>query len=272
MIDHRLPLFLRSDLYSEYKISKLLTSPDPETVGWHCYSNPTRQDLEADAESQRSTIHQDLETNDECQSSTTHHDLETNAESQQSADAKMKLSDSFNLPEINASRSVSTSVSSTELEVPRSPRVIFSKSDAELQTKSTHKFERKVRWHRSLSVQPEALLPVSVLSGMGKAEQFLSTKSGMNALWKFLKGKAGERNLLFWLDAERIKYYNDEAEQQRCVFTYTPFKMSMQEGRNPSTELYTNLCSDRSGWSGFNPITFGGQNFFGWPQRVTILL
>ncbi len=42
----------------------------------------------------------------------------------------------------------------------------------------------------------------------------LGTKSGMTAFWQFLKGKAGEANWLFWLDAERVKYY-DGREQTR---------------------------------------------------------
>lgn len=150
---------------------------------------------------------------------TTCQDLETDVES---ADVEMKRSSSFNLPEINGSGSVGGS--STELD-----RVVLSKSDAELDTKSSCKLERRVRWHRSLSVEPGALPTYACLRGRGNlrssttsvvsgsVEQFLSTKSGMNALWKFLKGKAGEKNLLFWLDAERIKYYSNDIDRQRCV-------------------------------------------------------
>ena len=45
----------------------------------------------------------------------------------------------------------------------------------------------------------------------------VGTKSGMNALWKFLKGTMGERNWLFWLDAEHIKYHTKPIDQQRYV-------------------------------------------------------
>lgn len=155
--------------------------------------------------------------------STAYGDLETNADTQGS---------SFNLPNINDSRSASkSSVSSIELDLLKSPRVVLSKSDALLEAKSSRRLERKVRWHRSLSVNPDALpnyplgsqasssfyrsSTTSLLSVGGRTEQYLSTKSGMNALWKFLKGKAGEKNLLFWLDAERIKYYNNDADRQR---------------------------------------------------------
>ena len=175
MVQHRLPLFFRSDLYSEYKISKLLAST--ELLAW----KSPRGIQEA-----------------------TYHDLEGSVDdqSQRSSDAKMKL------PEIN------------ELGVSKSLQVVLSKSDAELDTKPG----RRVRWHRSLSVEPGALptyLSFSQKSSntsvpsSGTMENFLSTKSGMNAFWKFLQGKAGEKNLLFWLDAERIKYYSDDTDQQR---------------------------------------------------------
>lgn len=203
MVEHRLPLFLRSDLYSEYKISKLLTSSGQGDTAPHAWKQGRR-----------------------CtDTSTTYQDLETNG----GIDSK---SSAFNLPDISTSRSVSRSTSSTEVELPRSPRVMLSKSNAELEAKPSRKLERKVRWHRSLSVEPDALptytlgrqasssyyrsSTASLLSdGGGRPEQYLNTKSGMNALWKFLKGKAGEKNLLFWLDAERIKYYNSDADRQR---------------------------------------------------------
>ena len=37
----------------------------------------------------------------------------------------------------------------------------------------------------------------------------------MGLFWRFLRGKAGEKNWLFWLDAERIKYYSLPTDQQR---------------------------------------------------------
>ena len=51
------------------------------------------------------------------------------------------------------------------------------------------------------------------------AEDFeiIGTKSGMSALWKFLRGTMGERNWLFWLDAERIKYHTKPIDQQRYI-------------------------------------------------------
>lgn len=195
VVQHRLPLFFRSDLYSEYKISKLLASTeDAGLLAWKTQGKET--------------------------SIVTYHDLEGSAEGQRSSDTKMKQ-DSFNLPEINKAN---RSWSSAELDVSKSLKIVSSKSDAELDTKPSDKLERRVRWHRSLSVEPGAL-PTYLSSFTQKfsdttsvqTENFLSTKSGMNALWKFLQGKAGEKNLLFWLDAERIKYYNNTADQQRYI-------------------------------------------------------
>ena len=45
--------------------------------------------------------------------------------------------------------------------------------------------------------------------------QLLASKSAMGALWRFLRGKAGERNWLFWLDAERVKYCSKPIDQKR---------------------------------------------------------
>jgi hypothetical protein len=205
VVQHRLPLFFRSDLYSEYKISKLLTSASPEVP-------IARKSKKCTIET--SVIYQDLEAIEENQS-------------QWSAENKMKKQSSpLNLPEISGS-GLSRSGSSVEFEAPRSPGVVLSKSDAELDVKSSsNRLERRVKWHRSLSVEPGSLPTyASTLKSKsnstselnGKPGPLLGTKSGMNALWKFLKGKVGEKNLLFWLDAERIKYYTDDTDRQRFV-------------------------------------------------------
>lgn len=120
-----------------------------------------------------------------------------------------------------------------------------SKSDAQFYPHSRERSGQRVRWHRSLSVGPEILtrsvgspqrrrqlcassssdsmlsesadtaLECSVYRGMNVEDaHYLSTKSGMTALWKFLKGKAGEKNWLFWLDAERVKYYKGINQQR----------------------------------------------------------
>lgn len=200
MIQHRLPLFLRSDLYSEYKISKLLTSP----VLGESFSYTGRQPGASVTE-----------TNDlQLQALAKHTGNESNT---------------FNLPEISFNNSVNADISSVDdaIESARTEVVTHSKSDAEIESsRSARKLSRRVNWKRSMSVSPELLTSPeganwNTMAALGgkmmrvKDLQFLSTKSGMSALWKFLKGKAGERNLLFWLDAERIKHFNKESDRQR---------------------------------------------------------
>ena len=192
---YRLPLFFKSDLFSEYKISKLLSSESvvPDRSTWK----------------HRASINTPLET---------------------SAPTEKESSSTLNLPEISY-QSISD-VSTVDLELPSKPSGIpVSRSDAVLETK---KGGRRVRWHRSLSVDPDVLVPPASGSESLSLSNvhpdttrrtnsepyerlFLCSKSDMTALWKFLKGKAGERNWLFWLDAERIKYYSSDADQQRYV-------------------------------------------------------
>ena len=47
--------------------------------------------------------------------------------------------------------------------------------------------------------------------------KLIGSKSGMSSFWKFLRGKAGEKNWLFWLDAERVSYHSNPLDQQRFV-------------------------------------------------------
>lgn len=204
VVQHRIPLFLRSDLYSEYKISKLLASP--------ALTSPASQEHVAP---QAQRLHRQF-----TETSTTYR---TVLGSEVGISTKRRA---FNLPDISTRGGGIGR--SPEPELPRSPRVLVSKSDAELEAKPSRKLERKVRWHRSLSVEPDDM-PTYTLATQASSLYYrssttslisseraeLSTKSGMHALWKFLKGKAGEKNLLFWLDAERIKYYKNDTDRQR---------------------------------------------------------
>lgn len=104
--------------------------------------------------------------------------------------------------------------------------VVASRSNIELELRP----KKTVKWHRSLSMDLEDLTLLSSAKDKrssastsvaeqlmnARAMQYLSSKCGMSALWKFLQGTAGERNWLFWLDAERIKYYSSrEVDQHR---------------------------------------------------------
>ena len=202
MIEHRLPLFLRSDLYSEYKISKLLTTPalDMPINAWRNVITPSQASHQLQSIASRKSV----EVND--------------------MESQMKTS-GLSLPDIGISGnecSIKDTTSTIDLNK-HSPVIAASKSDVILESKSSRK---RVKWQRSLSVEQELLSPTSPLvqsltSGDSgkiigvKSCQYLATKSGMSAFWKFLKGKAGERNLLFWLDAERITYYKNSLDQQR---------------------------------------------------------
>ena len=170
VIEYRLPLFLRSDLFSEYKICKHLTSP------------PSKSKAKDHLTFENTTDFPTLGQGD-----TKHF-------------------------------AVSHFISDMQLELP-----------------PVFKSGRKVKWHKSISVDPEILTlqhqdssnnldrsksADAIESVCGKCMsdddiQLLSTKSGMSAFWKFLRGKAGEKNWLFWLDAERVKYYTKEVDQMR---------------------------------------------------------
>ena len=49
----------------------------------------------------------------------------------------------------------------------------------------------------------------------GLSPNVLSSKRGMGLFWRFLQGTAGEKNWLFWLDSERIKYCSSQQEKMR---------------------------------------------------------
>ena len=194
--EHRLPLFLRSDLYSEYKISKLLTRPLPLTKSGTSYSLASTD----------SSIRP-----------------QSSAASLGSKTADQKQDDTESFPEL-----VNSCASGDGARSRGTVGVVASRSHIELELRP----KKTVKWHRSLSVDLEdATLSGSVRDRRGssgshastvidqlmnaRAMQYLSSKCGMSALWKFLQGTAGERNWLFWLDAERVKYYNREMDQQR---------------------------------------------------------
>ena len=103
-----------------------------------------------------------------------------------------------------------------------------SKSDPQLDLQPVGWNDLSATWHNiaafSEDVFSESIHSVkgvwsgSISRGMSFDDiQLLSTKSGMRALLQFLKGKAGEKNWLFWLDAERVKYYKG-SEQQRYMW------------------------------------------------------
>ena len=224
MTQHRLPLFLRSDLYSEYKLCKLLIV--------HTLERNTTSSVNADTlrpqKSQSAT---------RLPSKKTHAELLS--KSSRSAVCLPSLSprgDHEDSPPLGSTLPSSAALS----------HVSGSKSDIELGSKGQQQ-QRSSGSLVSLSQQKFLQKPVNIPvdvphivlddSSPGKtggrnssrsivkdsmkmtAEDFvfIGTKSGMSALWKFLRGTMGERNWLFWLDSERVKYYSKPIDQQRYV-------------------------------------------------------
>lgn len=221
MTQHRLPLFLRSDLYSEYKLCKLLT-----------VHNSTRTSVNTDTDTLRPQKSQSATRLSS--SKKTHTELLSKGSS--SAVCLPSLTCSPRGDHKDSPLLDSTLPSSTALSY-----VSGSKSDIELGSKAQQ--QRNDGHLMSLSQQKllQKQLPVDVpcivldddspekaggrsggrstVKGSMRMTtedfEFIGTKSGMSALWKFLRGTMGERNWLFWLDAERVKYYTKPIDQQR---------------------------------------------------------
>ena len=231
MIQHRLPLFLRSDLYSEYKLCKLLTTPKsraevfPVTTSTkHPHTHPPPPPKGHSSLQEQAVILPSLPFSPPSQGSCI---------PRRSSLSALSNSDSAQACTINQAGKQHSSASNTPIAV--------SKSDIELgnRTKSVPLSDgQKSSLKRSLSVELSSTV-LTFLEAPSPAEgerlpshlvsKVLGTKSGMSAFWKFLRGKAGERNWLFWLDAERVKYYQKPIDQQRSVCAqYTQHYNSMQ--------------------------------------------
>ena len=226
---HRLPLFLRSDLFSEYKLCKLLTTPaQDQSDGTSRVDGDDIDTLMMKPRKSRSTTK--LPTNKKP------HPLSKSSSS----------SSAVCLPSLNSLNdrdSPSASGDSSPSTVVRR-HIAMSKSDIELGSKGlTFSVTTPSQLQQQANLQKpqkqvtlSADVPCIVLEedSMDQAKRkcvrsiakgsakvtaedlaFLGTKSGMNALWKFLKGTMGERNWLFWLDAEHVKYYTRHIDQQR---------------------------------------------------------
>ena len=208
IVHHRLPLFLRSDLYSEYKLSRLLSRPGsaaslPGTIVRVDTSHVQSHSYPAAPESDKPEA-EDAEklpgksTSSELLVDDKDSDLEIRVPASRShMDLVSRLKKSGRRVKFKRSLSVDPRVPSRSEQQPPSPGTVASSSS----------HERRASTSSSVAAR---LMSV-------KAMHYLSSKCGMNALWKFLKGTAGERNWLFWLDAERIKYYSKDTDQQRLV-------------------------------------------------------
>ena len=229
MTQHRLSLFLKSDLFSEYKLCKLLTTPVPD------YGDGSNRISVADG-IESSTV--------KPQKSKSATKLPTSNKKPHQLNKSGLSSSAVFLPSVNSKEIASTSDGSSPSLMGH--HVSTSKSDIELGNKGrtisvtassrSQKQADLQKLQTQVNISPD--IPCVVLeedsidlqgrkgrrpTGKGSAKMtagdlaYLGTKSGMNALWKFLKGTMGERNWLFWLDAEHVKYSSKHIDQQRYV-------------------------------------------------------
>ena len=224
---HRLPLFLRSDLFSEYKLCRLLTTTDHGSGSGSLSDNigNASETLKAQNKltiSTRLPVSSNTDTTPHSHSSSNSVVCLPSLSRRQNEDA----------PSGDSSPSMTAAHS----------RVALSKSDVELgsggDSASRGTSSPKQAHHPKLQkqVSMSANVPCIVLDDglLGQQDRtsgrstvkgsirmtagdfaFLGTKSGMSAFWKFLKGTMGERNWLFWLDAEHVKYYTKPIDQRR---------------------------------------------------------
>ena len=139
MIQHRLPLFIRSDLYAEYKLSQILLNSCSHFIKQHLRNL-------------RSSIVADLD--------------KSHREKRKRSAMSGRL----------VRRSTSIGLSTTP----------------------------------ALSQRPHSSRPHSGSQLMKEEERILTlcSKSGMGLFRKFLDGKHGEKNWLFWMDAEQMAHLN----------------------------------------------------------------
>ena len=178
VIEHRLPLFLKSDVFSEYKLCKLLCSKD----------NTITADKLPPFKSNSSTKL-----------------ITSSPVKKQSTDGKMSDSSLPSIVKTSSSNLIVENMSTTSLQS-SSPRTTVVNS-IELVKTSSNKVVRQRSRSVDLSTTPLDLSYDDI--------KLIDSKSGMSALWKFLRGKAGEKNWLFWLDAERVTYHTNPLDQQR---------------------------------------------------------
>ena len=202
---HRLPLFLKSDIYSEYKLCKLLTRDsnfDKDNLKPHKSKSATR--------------------------------LSTGERGTGGPLRKGSSNSAVCLPSLGTQ--VQSPSSGSLLSTKHHGSVSASKSDIELGSKKKSVSSRQTHQHQQKVEKLSSEISCIVLEDVSPPDQaqtsshksskgyakmsaeelaFLGTKSGMSSLWKFLKGTMGERNWLFWLDAEHVKYNTKPIDQQR---------------------------------------------------------
>ncbi len=186
IIEHRLPLFLKSDIFSEYKLCKLLSQRDSKGPK----PTPTRSHSSTRLQMSPSKKH----CSDDKQSDTS---LPSIIQMPTSS-ILLKAASTTALQSSPIKRGVSTSSSDIELTSKRHTGAL------------ARKRSQSVELHVSSPPMDDQSIRLS-----NDEAKLLGSKSGMKMFWKFLRGKAGEKNWLFWLDAERVGYHTNPTYQQR---------------------------------------------------------
>lgn len=225
MTRHRLPLFLRSDLYSEYKLCKLLTvytfeqrdttttSVNTDTLrpqkSQSATRLPSKKTHAAELLSKGSSSAVCLPSLSPCS------DHEDSTNTLPSSTALGHISGSKSDIELGSKGQQQQQRSSSSLKSPSQQKLLQKQLTVDvpwivLDEESPEKAEG-----RSTSSSRSSSVKGSIMRMTAEDFDFIGTKSGMSALWKFLRGTMGERNWLFWVDAERVKYYTKPVNRQR---------------------------------------------------------
>ncbi len=233
---HRLPLFLRSDLYSEYKLCKLLTvhALEPCDTTTASVSTDTLRPQKSPSATRlysSKKIHAEL--------------LSKGSSSAVCLPSLSPRSDHEDLPPVATGSTLPSSTSLSHISGSKSDIELGSKgqqqrSSGPLKSLSQQKLPQKqltadIPWIMLDEESPEKVegrrrssRSATVKDSMRMTAEdfdFIGTKSGMSALWKFLWGTMGERNWLFWVDAERIQYYTKPINRQRYNVCITSFSL-----------------------------------------------
>ena len=227
VIEQRLPLFLTSDLYSEYKLCKLLTSSARPFIHKLLKNSQLRQRKASMSVSQRGQGQRFISEENE----------QGKGEERQDSSVASRTTSAgrmvgFALPHMSAQNTKNFSLERQAVRPPQTPvteEALVSKFDwpstfkrsrvSSAKSMSSHAGDIGVlrppfrRSHSvSLSTRPSTS---SSIHSTNTELAMLFSKSGMGLFRKFLQNKPGERNLLFWLDVEQVKYLDSPGEMQK---------------------------------------------------------
>eukprot|EP00731_Ephydatia_muelleri_P031590 Em0023g97a len=224
--EHRLPLFLKSDLLFEYKLCKFLTSSmaakttplargSLPSLPHSAQAIPRRHSLTSllqNASHEHSTIPSSPPHHSTIPSSPPHHSTIPSSPPHHST-----------IPSSPPHHSTIPSSPPYHSTIPSSPphhsTIPTSHSSSTLVGAKTFRDSSRTHHRWSVSVQPAAAGLPPLASDQLCMDDFhvFDSKVGMSVFRRFLEGKAGEKSWLFWLDAERVKHATKSTERQRVL-------------------------------------------------------